>query len=107
MKGEKLIMLEADTIRNLLSERFSFTDPTEERYELSNLIATFLLSSIFGSRLQISSDGKTIIKGFRYGENSDLALPFLNLVFYWAVVLMVDQIGKKSFVTAMTSSQVV
>lgn len=90
-----LTLLEVDDIHRLLTERFFFENKNEERHALSQIIAAFLHSSVFGNRLQVSEDGKMIIKGFRYGENSDLALPFLNLGFYWAVVLTVDNIGKE------------
>lgn len=96
LQGQKLALLEADDIHRLLRQSFYFKNEKEERYAQSNIIAVFLLSSIFGSRLQISEDGTMIIKGYRYGENSDLALKFFNLFFYWGIVLLSEKYEKNS-----------
>ena len=80
----------------MLFRSFSFRDNIEERYAQSQNMISFLMASLFGNRLWVSRNKKVILKGFRYGENSDLALTFLNRGFYWAVVLMSEKKGKEA-----------
>lgn len=96
LEGKKLRLLEAGSIYRLFEDKFSFRDNLEERYAQSQNMISFLMASLFGNRLWVSRNKKMILKGFRYGENSDLALTFLNRGFYWAVVLMSEKKGKEA-----------
>lgn len=98
---EKPLKLEAivsfEEIQKFLQEYFFFASREEERYALTRIIVTFFQGSICSNQLLESADGKSMIKGARYGENSDLILPFFDLRFYWAVILMVEKNGRKRF----------
>lgn len=84
-----------EEMQKFLREHFVFESQEQERYALTRIIVTFFQASICSNQLLESADGKSMIKGARYGENSDLILPFFDLRFYWAVVLMVEKNGKK------------
>lgn len=84
-----------DKMDELLNERFYFKKPEDKRYACTKITAIFQQSSICNNQLFISPDGSTVEKKFRYGENSDLALPFFNLEFYWAIILMAEKTGRE------------
>ena len=85
-------VLEINKMRKLLDEKFLFSSKAERRFALSYPTISNLQASICSTRLIISRDGSKIEKGLRYGEISDLVLPFFDLGFYWAVLLLVEKI---------------
>lgn len=84
-------LLEIGRIEKLLDDKFEFVSVQERRYALTRVVVTILRSSVCGNKLEISPDRKCLMRGFRYGENSDLLLPFFDLFFYWAVILLVSK----------------
>ena len=88
---ERDSVVEITKIRKLLDDEFSYSTENEMRYAFSQPVVTNLQTSICGTRLYISRDGEKIEKGLRYGEISDLVLPFFDLGFYWAVLLLAEK----------------
>lgn len=94
VKGrDEIAMLEIGQIRKILDTKFSFASQDERRYSLTRIVVTMLCISTCSNKLVLSEDKKSLLRGFRYGENSDLLLPFFNLYFYWAVVLFRDKVS--------------
>ena len=94
--GEKTAALEYGEIGKILDSRFSFRAEEERRYVFTRIIVTLLQTSTCSGRIFVDYTKGKIEKGLRYGENSDLLLPFLDLYFYWAIVLLVEKEGKKA-----------
>lgn len=89
--AERDSVLEINKMRKLLDDKFLFPSKAEKRFALSYPTISNLQASICSTRLMISRDGSKIEKGLRYGEISDLVLPFFDLGFYWAVLLLVEK----------------
>lgn len=82
-----------EDIQTSLVQIFMPLSKQEQREILSKIIVTLVHTSIAGGRLYLSKN--TVHKAFRYGENSDLALPFFNLEFYWAVILLMEKKNRR------------
>lgn len=90
--GKKIdTVVSLEEIEALICNKFVFKSRDEEKYALTRTIVTMLNLSMCSNKLTMEEDG--IKRGFRYGENSDLFLPFFNLYYYWAVMLYVTKIG--------------
>lgn len=85
-------VLSIEEIKSLMRYSFSFQSLEQEQYALTCSIVTMLNLSICSNKIIICKDG-VIKRGFRYGENSDLLLPFLHLYYFWAVVLLITKVG--------------
>lgn len=96
MSGKGLTsVLEIGQMEKFLEDNYEFSSKQEKRYALTRVIVTILRSSVCSNKLEISQDGKYLIRGFRYGENSDLLLPFFDVYFYWAVILLISKCEMK------------
>lgn len=94
-RDKREAVLETGEMAEMLERKFRFSGKTEKRYAHSRITATLIQNSIGGTQILISRDGKQAEKVIRYGENSDLLLPFFDLNFYWAVILIVESLGKE------------
>lgn len=88
-------ILTIEEIQQLLDRHFVYQSGSERRYALTRVIITMLNLSTCSNKLRKSKDGTGILRGLRYGENSDLLLPFFDIYFYWAVILFHKIVPKK------------
>lgn len=84
-------ILGIEEMERCMNQWFEFETEQEKRFALTRVIVTILRSSICNNKLELDPEGNCLIRGFRYGENSDLVLPFFDLYFYWAVILLVSK----------------
>lgn len=89
-------VLSLEEMRDLLDENFEFDTEDIRRYALTRVIVTMLNTSTCSNKVVARYDGDAVVRGFRYGENSDILLPFFNVYFYWAVLLFVEKVGRDS-----------
>ena len=93
-KPDKLAAIVSfEEMQQLLQQHFSFESKEQERYALTEILVIVLQESICNNQVMPSADGSSMVKGARYGENTDLILPFFDLRFYWAIVLMAEKSG--------------
>lgn len=71
-----------------LENHFTFSSLEEKQIARSKIIVQMLTVSTCSNKLFLSSNGRCLHRGFRYGENSDLLLSSFDLYFYWAVVVL-------------------
>lgn len=87
--------LEIGQINRILDVNYVYKSHEERRYALTRIVVTMLRISTCSNKLILSEDGKKLNRGFRYGENSDLFLPFFDIYFYWAVILYWEKYEEK------------
>ncbi len=90
---DKVVESEILTIEDyfkILNDCFIFDSETMRRYAYTRNIITLLNISFCSNILNFNKRGNDLIRGFRYGENSDLLLPFFDIYFYWAMYLMFE-----------------
>lgn len=85
--------ISVEELQHILDTNFYFNTEEERRYALTRAVVTMLRTSMCNNKVLV--DGEKVGRGFRYGENTDLLLPFFNVFFYWAILLMVEKIGKQ------------
>ncbi len=81
---------------DLINDKFSSLYAEERRDLLIGTLTQMLDQSVLGNMIKYR-DG-VVYRGFRYGENSDIALPFFNsYIFYGVNLLRSKCIDKKMF----------
>lgn len=80
-------ILTIEQIKDLLNKWFTYQSSSERRYALTRVVVTMLNTSVCSNKLRKSRDGSKMLRGLRYGENSDLLIPFFNAYLYWAVIV--------------------
>ena len=88
-------VLSFEEIQDSFDKMFDYKSLDEKRYALTREIIMMLSVSVCGNKLIIDEKRKRIVRGFLYGENSDLLLPFFNIYYYWAVLLWNEKNGRE------------
>lgn len=84
-----------DDIDNIVCRKFDYHDKNEQNYARA-LCTCIPLQLSLGSEINYVFAGRQIKAGLRYGENSDLIMPFFNVYFYWAILIGKERIGVNS-----------
>lgn len=87
IRGNRDEVISIEEIKQLLLQNFEFQSEEELRYAVTKSIITMLNLSTCSNKLVENADRRCMIRGFRYGENSDLLIPYFNAYYYWAVFL--------------------
>lgn len=80
-------VLSFEEIQQSFDEEFEYQSLEERRYALTREIIIMLSVSVCGNKLIMDTKNHRMVRGFLYGENTDLLLPFFNIYYYWAVLL--------------------
>lgn len=88
-------VLSFEEIQQSFDEEFEYQSPGERRYALTRVIIIMLSVSVCGNKLILDTKNHRMVRGFLYGENTELLLPFFNVYYYWAVLLWNVKYGRK------------
>lgn len=77
-------MLSIETLYQYLCRHTSSINPEDRIRMFLCVLLQMVDQSVMGNRLQVKNG--IIYRGFRYGENSDISLPFFNEYIYYGVV---------------------
>lgn len=83
-----------EEISDYLGENFEFNSIQDKKVTLTRIFLRMLDTSIIGNRVWYGNN--IIFRGFRYGENSDILLPFFNPFLFYGVDLFYRRLGWKS-----------
>lgn len=81
-------VLTFESVQRFMRNRFCFDTPEQERLAVTSIVIMMLNLSICSNKLVLDKEKNRMVRGFRYGENSDLIIPFFNVYFYWAILLL-------------------
>lgn len=80
-----------EEMERILKEQFIFETEENLRVILTKVLLRMLDTSVIGNRVWYQ--GRTIYRGFRYGENSDIMLPFFNSYLFFGVDSFYRRLG--------------
>lgn len=87
----------SEEFEDAIEEKLDFDDTEQKISLLTQVLLEALNKSILSNYLQYDDRTKTIIRGYRYGENSELLLPYDARIFYKGIQEYYKKVNKSFF----------